>query len=291
MSTVARPKRASSGKQPAKKKLAAAAKADSAPVQWAALVRRCAAALGRSSTNVEKEYLRDKSVTAQLGGLGPQDTARVVELGAAHEGRALAEAEKAEVVEAIDKALAVVGSHNAARASLNTVKQYIGGASPIVGAAAAAAAARTIDGVEHLKSKVLSPKKLSTSACIDITDLFGQTGKCDVDAVVKRIRSTGMWMRAPRDKEPEFVHAVKETLDGLWMVADGVDEALHDQLVERFDALQGEDADSLLQEGPSPEDFKKVETVQWGDADDEVQKRSRRSWMMTEEGMRRLRKG
>ena len=59
---------------------------------------------------------------------------------------------------------------------------------------------RTIDGVEHLKSKVLSPKKLSTSACIDITDLFGQTGKCDVDAVVNRIRSTGMWMRAPRDK-------------------------------------------------------------------------------------------
>ena len=106
---------------------------------------------------------------------------------------------------------------------------------------------------------------------------------------VNRIRSTGMWMRAPRDKEVEFVHAVKETLDGLWMVADGVDEALHDQLVERFDALQGEDADSLLQEGV--EDFKKVETVQWGDADDEVQKRSRRSWMMTEEGMRRLRKG
>ena len=104
-------KRASSAKQPAKKKLAAAAKADSAPVQWAALVRRCAAALGRSSKNVEKEYLRDKSVTAQLGALGPQDTARIVELGTAHEGRALAEAEKAEVVEAIDKALAVVGSN------------------------------------------------------------------------------------------------------------------------------------------------------------------------------------
>lgn len=154
------------------------------------------------------------------------------------------------------------------------------------------------DGVKYLRAKVTSPVVGHESACVDITENFHpRTGKCDVTAVLKKINKAHMWM-APADEVERhmllYKQAVREALEDLLKIDNGVSAEVHDGLVERFDSLQrpNERHDSLVYEDDMQTDGPgalPVQTVQWGDAEDDVQKASRRSWMMTEQGKQHLR--
>lgn len=154
------------------------------------------------------------------------------------------------------------------------------------------------DGVKYLRAKVTAPLAGHESACVDITENFNaKSGKCDVPAVLKKINQASMWM-VPAEEVVRhkllYENAVREALRFLHKIENGVPKYVHDALVDKFDSLQRPDQrhDSLMYgddnqtEGPGA---LSVQTVQWGDAADDVQKASRRSWMMTEQGKQYLR--
>ena len=92
-----------------------------------------------------------------------------------------------------------------------------------------------------------------------------------------------------------YEQAVRDALEYLYKIDNGVSEDVHDSLVEKFDTLQHSEQqhESLVYQDDSRIDGPgalPVQTVQWGDAADNVQKASRRSWMMTEQGIEHLRK-
>jgi hypothetical protein len=155
------------------------------------------------------------------------------------------------------------------------------------------------DGVQYLRAKVVAPLAGHESACVDITENFNaKSGKCDAPAVLKKINQASMWM-VPAEEVARhkllYENAVREALQYLHKIENGVPKDTHDGLVEKFDSLQRPDQrrhDSLVHNdhdqtgGPGA---LPVQTVQWGDAADDVQKASRRSWMMTEQGKQHLR--
>ena len=154
------------------------------------------------------------------------------------------------------------------------------------------------DGVKYLRAKVTSPLAGHESACVDITENFHpKTGKCDATAVLKKINQACMWMVPAYEVDRHrqlYEKAVREALEDLRKIDNGVRAEVHDGLVERFDSLQrpNQRHDSLVYEDATQTDGPgalPVQTVQWGDAEDDVQKASRRSWMMTEQGKQHLR--
>ena len=146
------------------------------------------------------------------------------------------------------------------------------------------------DAVVHLRSKVQNPKREEKSACIDISDSkFWNNGRCNVDEVILSLNNTGMWMVQQtwrHIRQQKYEDMVTDALEWLYNIPDAVEPSVHDMLVERIDRLQDFSQPSLIFE----DDVQlPVQTVQWGDADDAVQKLSRRSWMMTERGKQHLR--
>ena len=156
------------------------------------------------------------------------------------------------------------------------------------------------DGVDYLLSKLHAPVAGTPSACCDITDLFDtRTGRCRTGKVVQRLRENKMWMIVPETSGAlmAWESRVAEALEDLYMLHEGVSSQTHDALVERFDAVdQAMEEDPPMYESLLPSAcpggrHAPVSSVQWGDAADEVQKLSRRLWMLTPLGLEAVAEG